>query len=451
MSINALAFVVIFLSVAFNYRLAADDYHHAYMVAEHGIWDAMVYYYDNWNPRWSSILVTNSFLQFATNNGILFLFHVCSLILGGFSIFSLLSGLSKKLQLPFSNTQITILSVYCLAIIFYSSFSKTDTWYWITVNPMYLWGTFTALLGGSLLIQNWNRIIRYLLIISLFLYVGGASESAALSSLVALIFLGLITKNPRNETIERKALHLATVACMVGFGIAMMGDGIQIRREHLPDYTAQDRLLVGMWNYIRFNLYEIPKRLPLLVIAVAPLGFFGRKHLRFQLISIKDVFWSNKKLWFLADLTIAALAIAIGWVMCEMGPHRTWFPLTIIVVTVAVALAYQLGSWVYIISKGQLFKLVLVAQVLFLGYQVYEGVTTIPTTQAYASAHDSRSEMILDNLDKTSLLVPPLPDSKWLLSGDISTDPNHFTNKHLSLFFGLNQGVIADSTLTSER
>ena len=452
MSINAIAFVVIFLLTAFNYRLAADDHHHAHMVSQHGIWDTMVYYYDNWNPRWSSILVTNIFLSKPNQPWFLFLFHCCSLLLAFVSIRSLLGALTHKFQLPFKSLHSTVLAVYLVMAVFYVSFSKTDTWFWITVNPMYLWGTFAALLGGSLILQNWNPIVRYFLAVLIFLYAGGSSESVAICTLVILFFLGFISKKQNYRIIDRKALHLATVACMVGFAIAMMGDGIQIRREHLPSYPASDRLLVGFWDYIKFNLYEIPLVLPIAVLAVTPFGFFGRKHLRFQLMSIKDVFWSNRKLWAASDLTIAVLAMALGWVMCEMGPHRTWFPITLIVVTVSVALAYQLGSWVYIISKGKLFHLVIAGQILLFGFQATQAYLNLPDSFAYAEAHDARTKFLQENSNANeALTIAPLPHSGWLLSGDISSDTTHFTNKHLQLFFGLNQAPYVDSTLISDK
>lgn len=449
MSINAIAFVVIFLLVAYQYRLAWDDYHYAAMVRELGVWDAMKYYYNNWSPRWSSILVVNSFLTHAKNQSVLFLFHLCSLTFGVLAVSSFTASLKRKLQLPITKPQTVLIGTYVLAIVFYSSFSKADTWFWLTASPMYLWGVLASVLGGSLLLQNWNYRIRYPLIVFVFLYVGGSSESAALFSLTVLLFVGLFLRNSISSIMDRKALHLATISCMIGFGICMVGDGIEVRREHLPSYPAQDRLLVGLWNYVKFNFYEIPKMLPLVVLAVVPFGFFGRKHLRFQLISFRDVFWSNKKLWFLADFCIAILALALGWVMCEMGPHRTWFPITMLVVAVAIALAYQLGSWAYIVSKGHFFKLVVLAQILFLSYQVYEVSVNLPKAVTYAEAHDARSTFLNKTVFDSPISVVPLPQSGWLLSGDISTDPNRFTNKHLGLFFKSEYPIIADSTLTS--
>ncbi|MFM1874683.1 MAG: hypothetical protein RL266_420 [Bacteroidota bacterium] len=451
MAVNALLFAVIFLLVATNYRLAADDFHHLVKTKELGIWGAMKFYYDHWNPRWSSILVTNTFLVHGTDKWMLFCFHLTSLLFGSVAFASASTAIGKVLQLPLKNWMYWLFGIYLLCTTFYISFSHNDTWFWITVNPMYLWGTLAAVLGVSLIFQNWNATLRRLLTVVLFLYVGGASESAAISTLIALIYIGFRLHKRPSLLFDSKALHLATIACMIGFGISMLGPGISIRREHLPHFPVHERILVGLWNYVRFDLKEIPMVLPLAILFVSPFGFLGRKHLRFQLISIRDVFWQNRALWILADLMIFLIAMALGLVMSEMGPTRAWFPLTILVVIVAVALAYQLGTWLYVHSKGHLFHLAIAAQIIALVYQALVGFHEIRITNEYAAAVDKRMEHI-SSLTETDTVIelPPLPDSGWLLSAEISPDTSHFTNRHLGLFFqNGNKFFVADSLTSS--
>ncbi len=451
MALNALTFVVIFIWVATNYRMAADDLHHLVVVKQLGVWDAMVFYYQNWNPRWSSILVSNFFLGNGEKQTFLTGFHISSIVMGFVAIWSFLQSIKQVLQLPFSTGQTSIIALYLLGAAFYISFSKDDSWFWVTVNPMYLWGTFAALLGGSLLLQTWNRTIRNLLIVLLFFYAGGSSESVAICTLIALMFVGFKTKRNHINWLDRTSLHLATIACMIGFGISMIGPGIQIRREHLPKYPFQVKLLVGMWNYVRFNLKEIPLKIPLLILFVTPFGFFGRKQLQYQLISIKEIFRTNKTVWIFADLTIAILALALGMVMCEMGPTRTWLPLTGIVLMIGVILAYQLGTWIYIKTNGKLFHLVIVFMVVVFGFQLYQGIYQIPQTTTYANAVDKRMHTI-ENLQSTSgiMALDPLPDSGWLYSAEITTDTAHFTNKHLGLFINNGQQFVLKEKVSSK-
>lgn len=451
MAANALLFVVIFLWIASNYRLAADDFHHVVMVNNHGIWETMVFYYQNWNPRWSSILITNSFLGKGANQSILFLFHVCSLLLGFVSTWSFTSAINKTLKLPFTRGQIGIISIYLVAFAFYISFGKNDTWYWITVAPMYLWGTFAALLGGSLLLRKWNPVIRRTLTFLIFLFVGGASESAAIATLLSLFYVGLKTRRHETTWLDRNALHAATLGCMLGFGISMLGPGIGVRRDHLPQFPISERLLIGFWNYVKFNFKEIPLRLPLLILFVAPFGFFGRKQLKYQLISVKEIFWANRTIWILADLLILTMAMALGIVMSEMGPIRTWFPITMVVLSVGVVTAYQLGTWFYIFTNGKLIHFVIAALSLTLIYQVHIGYTQISQTSEYAQAVDDRMEFIRETQSTTHLIeLKPLPDSGWLFSSEISTDTTHFTNTHLGLFFDNKYQFVRKDTVTSD-
>lgn len=444
---NALLFAVIFLLVASNYRLAADDLHHVVTVSKQGIWGATKYYYENWNSRWSSILVTNSFLQLGNNQTVLFSYFCASFLLGFTAFWSFISSISRAIRLPFTIGQTAVISLYLLAATFYNSFSKDDTWYWITVGPMYLWGTFVAILGGSLLLQSWIPKVRYVLVCLLFMYVGGASESVALATLIVLFYIGLRTGRDTNW-IDRNALHVATVSSMVGFVVLLMGSGLEIRREHLPQFPISEKLLIGFWNYIKFNLIEIPKKLPLVILLMAPFGFFGRKHLQYQLVSVKDVFWTNRKIWILADLNIAILAMALGYVMCEMGPARTWFPITIMVLSVGTVLAYQLGTWVYLKTNGKLFQLATIALVAVFLAQMYFGFSQFSISRTYAKAVDERM-LLIHSLPDTQHLIEleKLPESGWLMSSDIQADSTHFTNKHLGLFFGNEHTFVVQDTL----
>lgn len=430
--------MVIFLIVSGNQRLAADDFHYLVKTQELGIWDSTIYYYNHWNTRWASSLLRASFLSIFDSSIVLSAVNCFSLLLGLFSIQSLVKSLVSATQIPISVVKQWVMSGYLLMVIFLATFGKADTWFWLSSTPSYLWGCFAAILGGSLLLKTDKSILGTVSIIFVFLYVGGSSESVALATIIALCYLGFITnKKTQSIPVNRKTLHIATITCLVSFGITLVGPGLDIRKEHLPDYPMSDKLLVGFWNYFNFNFKEIPLILPLVILAVSPFGFFGRRQLRYQLISIREIFWANKKLWGLADLTIAIIAFSLAIVMGEMGPTRTWLPITFIVVTVAVFIAYQLGTWVYIKSNGKLIHLVISAQILLLIFQVWTGYSQIRSTNEYALSVDQRMELIpyLEKNPATSYSLEPLAASGWFFSAEITSDTTHFANDHLELFF----------------
>ena len=82
MAANALVFAVVFLALGFFNHLSADDFHYLVTTQERGVWDAMVFYYQNWNPRWASTLVLNTLLLVHSKSENLIVMHGLTLIIG---------------------------------------------------------------------------------------------------------------------------------------------------------------------------------------------------------------------------------------------------------------------------------------------------------------------------------------------------------------------------------
>lgn len=451
MAANAIIFIVIFLLVASNNRLAADDFHYLVKTKELSVWSAMRFYYENWNPRWSATLMTNMVLSGYSSPTSLLLFHFVSLLFAFTAILSFAKAIILQLKLQVKRWHSVVLSAYLLVVIFYGSFSRDDTWFWITVNPMYFWGSFAAVMGSSLIIQKGWKPIRWLLTAILFLFTGGASETIAISTIIVLFFLGFATHGKQFAIhVDRKALHVATISCLIGFGIDIIGTGAQIRFSHLPQLSLSEKVLTGFWNYIKFTLKEIPLVLPIFMVGAAPFAFFGRKQLRFQLISWKELVLVNRKLWIIADLLVFVMAFTMAFSMGEMGPQRAWFPLTFVTLIFSVVFAYQLGTWLYIETKGKLYQVVILSLIFGIVAQIGIGFYQIKTTSIYAKAVDQRMEFITSTSPTNSVIeLEPLPDSGWLFSTEITSDTSHFTNKHLGLYFGNDHAFMVRDTVTS--
>lgn len=451
MAVNAIIFLVIFLLVASNNRLAADDFHYLVKTKELGVWNAMLFYYDHWNPRWSATLMTNMVLNGYSTPISLLLFHFVSWLFAFAAIFSFVKAIILQLKLSVKRWHSAVLSMYLMAVIFYGSFTRDDTWFWITVNPMYFWGSFAAILGGSLILQKRWKPIRYLLTALMFMYAGGASETIAISTIIVLFFLGFVTHGKQFAIqVDRTTLHVATISCLIGFGIDIIGTGAQVRFSHLPQLSLSEKVLTGFWNYIKFTLKEIPIVLPVFMVGAAPFAFFGRKQLRFQLISWKELVLVNRKLWVIADLLVFVMAFTMAFSMGEMGPQRAWFPLTFVTLIFSVVFAYQLGTWLYIETKGKLYQVVILSLIFGIVAQIGVGFYQVKTTSIYAEAVDKRMEFITSSSLVNSVIeLEPLPDSGWLFSAEITSDTSHFTNKHLGLYFGNDHVFMVRDTVTS--
>ncbi|MGB0368258.1 MAG: hypothetical protein ACPGD8_02565, partial [Flavobacteriales bacterium] len=188
MGINVLVFATTFLAIALNQRLAADDFHYLVKTQELGIWDSMVYYYNHWNTRWASSIVRAIFLKTLGHEYVVLAINLNTLIGGIFSIQLFINKLTSAIQLPISRSRQWIISGYLLAVLFYSSFSKADTWFWLSSTPSYLWGCFSILLGGAFLLDSRKSVLKYIFIALVFLFVGGSSESVALAAIISLCY-----------------------------------------------------------------------------------------------------------------------------------------------------------------------------------------------------------------------------------------------------------------------
>lgn len=429
MSANALVFVTTFLSIGFFNRPSADDFQYLALAQEHGVWDAMVLMYHNWNPRWASTLVVNGFFAGWQDGVTLPLLHVLTIVLGWAAFALLLKFIFKEfsirnLYLPF----------YCLAGLFYVSFGTGDTWYWLCSVPMYLWGLLAVAFGFGLLMMKGGKWWRIPIVALVFLYVGGSSEPVAVCTLILLIYLGLL----RGDGIGPRMFHVATIACLTGLIIDAMGSGAQVRMEHLPQLPLTDKLWIALKNYGRLLLLRIPSVLPALLAFLLPVAWMGLVSREHQVSGPSELFSRNRHGFAVADLMMLTISLMMGLLMSDMGPDRAWLPISATILVLGAVIAWQLGGWLDTKFKGRLFQIALIAQVALLGYQGSELIIELPRAMHYAEAVDARMQTISDAVERgdTLLVLKPLPDSGWLQSAEITADTSHHRNRHLALHFG---------------
>jgi len=446
MAVNAVLFGGTFLVLGLYNRLSADDYHYLVTTQEHGIWGGMLEYYQNWNPRWASTLVLNALLlAHSKSHGLLM--HGLTLALGWGSLRMLLLGVEERFKLSFSKFQRVVLPFYFLMVLFHVSFAKDDSWFWMSSTPMYLWGIFAMAAGFGLLLVRNASLWHLPLLVVLFLYVGGSSEPVAVVALTVLFYLGILRSKGKN----RRLYHIATVSCLIGFGLDALGSGAQVRLDHLPQLPISDRLFIGAKNYGRSVLMKLPLMLPILLAALLPIAVFFRDDERWQVASFKELYVSNRHVFALCDLVLLAIAFMMGLVMSEQGPARAWLPISAMLVVSGVILSSQLGEVLDRLMRRYLFHLVIAFQVLLIGIQLHGAAQMIPTAMTYAVSVDGRMEMIRSAVIRGDELcpLPPLTDAGWLHSAEISADTSDFRNRHLSLYFGNKTRVFVQQTVTS--
>ncbi len=374
--------------------------------------------------------------------------HCLTQIFGWGAFRTLLHGLEVRLAIVFTSAQRILFPFYALMTLFHVSFSKGDTWFWMSSTPMYLWGVFAVAFGFGLLLMRSGMAWRYPLAALVFLYVGGSSEPVAVASLIVLFYLG-ITATDGNG---RRLYHIATIACLIGFGLDAMGSGAQVRLEHLPQLPIAERLFIGMKNYGRLIFLKLPLLLPALIAALLPVAWLWRSAEQRQAVSFKALYVGNRHLFMTADLLMLSISMMMGLVMSDMGPPRAWLPIAVLFMAIGAVLAFRSGAVLQRTTKGHLLTVALVGQAVLFGYQVFAAAQMVPKAMRYASAVDGRMEHIHHAIAQgdTLLMLQPLPDPGWLYSAEVSADTANFRNRHLSLFFGNSIRLFVPESIPSE-
>jgi hypothetical protein len=443
---NGIIFISTYVAIGMYNRLSADDFHYMHLTRELGVWDAMVFYYDNWNPRWSGTLLLNALLGSYAPGLTLPLMHIATVALGWYGVSVVLWSLMLRFGTRISPAQFAALPAYLLAALFHISLAKGDTWYWLSSMSMYLWGLLAVVLGFGLLLRERLSPLRQVLVVLLFLFAGGAAETVAVTALIVLLYLGLTGRAGSG-----RVFHLATVACLIGFCIDALGPGAQVRMGHLPQLPFADRLWEGARNYGRLLFRHIPLMLPALVAFLLPVAWMGRMSEHLQARDFGSLYLPSRHAFAIADLIALGISFMMGVVMSGMGPGRAWLPVSAMVLTIGAIIAFRSGEWLMERTKGRLFHLAVLAQMLLLGLQLWEMKVNVSRAKAYALAVDDRMATIADAVRQgaTELELTPLPDAGWLHSAEVTSDPDHHLNQHLSLHFGGKVKVFVSGAVNS--
>jgi len=443
---NGVLFMSTYLVVGMYNRLSADDFHYMHMTRELGVWDAMVFYYQHWNPRWSGTLLLNTVLGYYVKGASLPLFHFLTMFIGCTGVAVLLWSLMLRLGLRVTSSEFAVMPMYMMGALFHVSIGTGDTWFWLSSMSMYLWGLMAVVLGFGLLLRERLSVLQYVLVFMLFLFAGGAAETVAVAALTVLLYLGLTGRAGKG-----RAFHIATLACLAGFCIDAMGAGVHVRMEHLPQTAMSERLWEGMKNYGRLLFRHIPMMLPALIAFLLPLAWIGRRSEHLQAGNLTSLYLPSRHAFVIADLIALGISFMMGLLMSAMGPDRAWLPVSAMVLAIGALVAVRSGRWLFDRTSGRLFHLVILSQMLLLSFQIREMVVNVPKAKTYALAVDDRMATIAKAVSEGAgeLTLSPLPDAGWLHSAEVTTDTSHHLNRHLSLYFGGSIRLSACQTVTS--
>ena len=138
--ISNVIFILLYVILASNNRIAHDDYYSIYIVNKLGVIDSVIYQYNNWCTRYISVFLSFTISSLLKYKYTLFIYNIILLKLFVISVYYSLNACKSILNESARNDKLQILnySVFFVSAIFYASFNIGETWFWLSSTSTYL-------------------------------------------------------------------------------------------------------------------------------------------------------------------------------------------------------------------------------------------------------------------------------------------------------------------------
>lgn len=421
-----LAFLLLYLILVYNNRLAADDFHVIDNVQKHGVLGSIAYEYEYWSGRWSATLVSHAatvvILRFP------WMMPLIQILIAGVFSISIYHFLhkSKISNFTFQSSwdQISF-ALTAAAILFLATINKGDTWMWWCASFTYLLGTATIITGLALILDEESNRLKNLFSIVCFAYAGGASEPAAATTLILLIvLLGWRSIKPFSAIIpkhNKPRLIYAILSLGISFGICMYAPGNATRSDLFPEISTMESFIL---NFKMLGVLVFQHLIPgiwILAICVPGLMTYQKqdkssnKHVKKPIILL---------------IAIAILIFVYQWTITKVTGDVAADRATLFILASMMIASIVVYNW--IIERISISFIQTISLLILAGSLFYHVSTQLHTTTKYAEAYDLRIQMLLEaNPKRTQPILNPLPPSGFLYSAEISSDITHHSNVHL--------------------
>ena len=449
--ISNLFFLLLYITLCINNRIAVDDFYFLSNVNEHGIIDGAIIEYNSWNSRWLSLILNHFILLFNQKTSIgLTIYGIFNLLSFVCVVFFLTITITKYLN-PFIKVQknnrlkhyLSYLnySFFLVSLIFISTMKIGETWFWLCASTGYLWSNIIFLLGlACLLTKNQNSIITIIGCLSFF-FIGGSSPTLALISILILsvILMASILHYFQIE-INRKIIirrsFLSMLFCLASFIVLYLGEGNRIREQFFQEISIGYSLILNFKMAGIILLKRIPFIIPVIAILSLPMISYGNYIKKGR----SELNW-KKKIIYLSLIYLSLIylfQLPITYKTQDVGAHRTLFFITILTISYFFITFYIIGKNLTINKRWNNFLAIIpfiVSSFIF----GHEFIYQYSTTSKYAEAYDQRMIYVKKNHHDIEILeLKPLPSSGMLYSAEISSDTSHFSNKFFKKALNLN-------------
>lgn len=443
----SIAFLSLYFLLSYNNRLAADDFYFLKNLNDHGIWNAMLAAYHSWVTRWFAILFLNVVLTTYTLFHSLLPYHLFTIIVLIFVLMKLIRVVADKiLHIRFSFATLLFHSILLLASFFFFTFNIGETWFWITSTAMYLWSIIFLIAGFTIIIQNKITLLKGMLLILCFLFIGGASESIAINTLF-LLGGGIVYFNYRNKFSLRnfwsdnrnKMLFIAIVSVVAALLISYAGEGRSLRQSALPDTGLMKAKFISLKLLVKLVLFQLPLKIHWFIFFSVPWIVLGQQFSLDKKESLEKILSKIFKFFLLFMLLSFISFIPVSYLLGETGPFRTWIMVSFYLTLCCAVCGFYLGCKADLNKKllNRMFAISLLTLLVLLIINIKE---QNEITSVYAKTVDERMHELIqlkEQENKNTVELNALPPSGMLLSSEISEDSSHFTNRHIKNFLDL--------------
>lgn len=462
LAISNLFFLLLYITLCVNNRIAVDDFYFLSNVSEHGIIDGAILEYNSWNSRWLSLLLNHSILFiYQKMNFSIALYGILNLILFVLAVFFLIttvldyiniSPILKKNKLHF---QLSLLnySVFFVGLIFISTMRIGETWFWICSSTGYIWSNIMFILGiGSLLKREGKSSLSIIGCLSFF-FIGGSSPTLSLLSILILstiIILASINyfQDLINKKIIIKRSLLSLLFCLSSFIILYLGEGNRIREQFFDEISIGYSIILNFKMAGIIILKRIPLIIPFIAILSLPIIAYSNNLKKGE----SDMNW-KKKIIYLSILYLSLIyffQLPITYKTQDVGAYRTLFFITILTIVYFLILFFLIGKNLSI-SKRLLNYVSIIPLLISSFIFAYFLINQYYTTTKYAKAYDQRMINLKEELHDIEILdLKPLPPSGMLYSAEISSDTSHYSNKFIKKALNLNYKVRKSKLLNNQ-
>jgi len=440
----AFLFVFLYLMLGFFNRLATDDFYFLHAQQTIGAQACVKECYETFSGRWCAYWLTAWLLQFSDTVYFLFCFHLIILIGFVTLFYKIIQRFSFQLKWDLSPANSLLYAIVFCCSFFLSCFGIGESWFWYTSVCSYLLSILAFLFLIDQIFIPGYTIIGSLSLFILPAFIGGASESYAISACMVLL---LILLSPRLKWLgfissySRSKLLLSFIILIISFSITALSPGNTVRISLLPHPDIAVQLFQPLKSLIKVGLLFFLTKLPIVVLFSFPWYFLGNAQSGVSTLT-RIEFIKRLKFYLLATvIAVFVLILPAVLLLHETPPNRALSQVSLLLCVVVSYLFYLSGSYFRVVEStmkwlriGAFFLSFFLMGFLLLQQYFTAGV--------YAKAYDERVALIKNHRKVNApLFLKPLPSCGLLYSAEISFDSSFYSNRHLQKAFGIKYGI----------